>query len=51
MHKGDNKDDDDDNIKNVLDQNLHLLPGQLLAMELQKITLMTFAHITHNVLR
>ena len=32
-------------IKKGLDQNLPLLPGHLLAIELQKVTLMSTAHI------
>jgi hypothetical protein len=37
-------------IKGELDQNLQLLPGNLLAIELQKITLMSTAHIICEVL-
>jgi hypothetical protein len=37
-------------IKKVLHQNLQLLPGHLSAMELQKIMLMSTAHIIHKVL-
>jgi hypothetical protein len=36
--------------KKGLDQNLHLLPGQLSALELQKVTLMSTAHIILEVL-
>jgi hypothetical protein len=37
-------------IKKGLDQNLQLPPGQPLAIELQKITLMSTAHIICKVL-
>jgi hypothetical protein len=37
-------------IKNGTHQSLQLLPGQPLAIELQKITLMSTAHIMHRVL-
>jgi hypothetical protein len=37
-------------VKNGLDQNLQLLPGNLLAIELQTITLMSTAHIVRKVL-
>jgi len=37
-------------IKKGLDQNLRVLPGHLLDIELQKITLMSGAHIIHKVL-
>jgi len=37
-------------IKKGFDQNLKLLPGHLLAVELQKITLMSTAHIIGTVL-
>jgi len=36
-------------IKKGLDQNLQLLPGHLSAIELQKITLMSTAHIICKV--
>jgi hypothetical protein len=38
-------------IKKRLDQNLQLLPGHLSAIELQKITLLSTAHIICEVLR
>jgi len=38
-------------IKKGLDQNLQLLPGYPSATELQKITLMSTAHIIRKVLR
>jgi len=38
-------------IKKGLDQNLQLLPGQLLAMELPNFTLMSTANITRKLLR
>ena len=38
-------------IKKGVDQNLQLLPGNLSATELQKITLMSTAHIIRKVLR
>jgi hypothetical protein len=37
-------------IKKGLGQNLQLFPGQPLATELQKITLMTTAHTIHKML-
>jgi hypothetical protein len=37
-------------IKEGSDQNLQLLPGNPLAVELQKINLMSSAHIIHEVL-
>jgi hypothetical protein len=37
-------------IKKGLDQNLQLLPGHPVAIELQKIKLMSTAHIIHKVL-
>ena len=37
-------------IKEGLDQNLQLLHGNPLAIELQKITLMSTAHIIHEML-
>jgi len=37
-------------IKKGLDKNLQLLPGHPSATELQKITLMSTAHIIHKVL-
>ena len=37
-------------IKKGLDQNLQLLPGLLSAIELQKIALMSTAHIIYKVL-
>ena len=37
-------------VKKGLDQNLQLLPGQPLTIELQKVTLMCSTHIIHNVL-
>jgi len=37
-------------IKTGLDQNIHLLPGHPSAIELQKVTLMSIAHISCNVL-
>ena len=37
-------------VKKELDQNLHLLPGHPSAIELQKMTLMSTAHIIHKVL-
>jgi hypothetical protein len=37
-------------IKKELDQNLQLLPGHPSAIELQKLTLMSTAHIIREVL-
>ena len=37
-------------MKKELDQNLQLLPGHPSAIELQKVTLMRTAHISHKVL-
>jgi hypothetical protein len=37
-------------LKKGLDENRQLLPGHQSASELQKITLMSTAHIIHNVL-
>ena len=37
-------------IKKVLDQNLKLLPGHSSVTELQKITLMSTAHVIRKVL-
>jgi len=37
-------------IKKKMDQNLHLLPDHLAAVELQKSTLMSTAHIIRKVL-